>query len=174
MIQNRWGLVRRCLTQRPPLLTMLLMVVVGSAPRLQAQGTVRSLRPDIQVRHILDTGAAPASVRLAQDPRTNTLFYLKHTGDLYRVNLSDATSTRLYTTTHHTVRNTQGFAIGPDGTMYLVGNEDRPNAQTRATIVKGVLDAHGNRVWSTLARTADYPKSNTAYDHRFIARCTDI
>ncbi|MDQ5854691.1 MAG: PQQ-dependent sugar dehydrogenase, partial [Chloroflexota bacterium] len=142
-------------------------VLVGHTPSLQAQSAVRSLRPDIQVHHILDTGTSPASVRLAKDPRTNTLFYLKQNGDIYRVNLSRATSTRTYTTTHHKVRNTQGFALGPDGTMYLVGNEDRPNSQTRATIVKGVPDANGNRVWSTLAQTADYPKSNTAYDHRF-------
>jgi glucose/arabinose dehydrogenase len=58
------------------------------------------------------------------------------------------------------------MAIGSDGTIYLVGNEDRPNQTTRATIVRG-SGSIASRTWSMLAQTEDYPRSNTAFDHRF-------
>jgi glucose/arabinose dehydrogenase len=51
--------------------------------------------------------------------------------------------------------------------MYVVGNEDRPGSTTRATVVKGVLSSTGARTWSILAQTVDYPKSLTAFDHRW-------
>jgi glucose/arabinose dehydrogenase len=57
------------------------------------------------------------------------------------------------------------MAIGADGTIYLVGNSDVSGTKTQGTIAKGVLGPTG-RVWSVLARTAAYPKSKTAYDHR--------
>ena len=128
---------------------------------------VRSLRPDVRVRHVLDTGTGPPSVRIARDPRDNALYYLKTNGDIYQVDLTAPAGRLRYTSSDDQVEAAQGFAIGPDGTMYVVGNEDRPNTQTRATIVKGVPDSAGRRAWSILARTADYPRSNTAFDHRF-------
>jgi cell division septation protein DedD len=133
----------------------------------QAQTTPQGLRADITVRHIMDTATSSESARIAKDPRTDTLYYMKLNGDIYRVNLPALASSLLYTSSNHGVRNPQGFAIGPDGTMYLVGNEDRVNAQTRATIVKGVLGSAGRRTWSVLGQTADYLKSNTAFDHLF-------
>jgi hypothetical protein len=60
------------------------------------------------------------------------------------------------------------MAIGPDGTIYLVGNftTDGGN-KTFARIVKGVPGATGDRVWSVLAQTEAYPRSLTAFDHVF-------
>jgi len=143
-------------------------VVCGQRPALSAP---QSLRSDIAVRHIMDTftAAAAPSVRIAKDPRDDTLYYLKMNGEIFRVNLATATSTRVYSVQNHRVSRTHGLAIGPDGTMYLVGNADLANGQqTRATIMKGVLNAtSGQRVWSILAQSAGYPKSKTAYDHRF-------
>ncbi|WP_456151592.1 PQQ-dependent sugar dehydrogenase [Defluviicoccus vanus] len=57
------------------------------------------------------------------------------------------------------------MAIGPDGTIYLVGNTDVSGTKTQGTIARGKLSPNG-RVWSVLAKTAAYPKSKTAYDHR--------
>jgi glucose/arabinose dehydrogenase len=132
----------------------------------RAQTVPQPLRPDIQVRHVLSTATGSPSVRLVRDPRNNTLYYLKRNGSLFRVNLAAATSTLIATTTQHGLRNAQGLAIGPNGTIYLVGNEDVPQARTRGTVMKGVLQSGGSRAWSPVARTEPYPKSNTAFDHR--------
>lgn len=126
------------------------------------------LRADIQVHKVLSTftQANTPATRIAKDPRTNTLYYVKLTGGIYKVDLATQTSALVYATAQHKLHRIQGFAIGRDGTMYLVGNADVPGTKTQATIVKGVLRANGTRVWSVLARTAPYPKSRTAYDHR--------
>lgn len=134
-----------------------------------AQTGPQSLRPDIiQIRNVLNTSTTSASIRIAKDPRDNTLYYLKQNGDIYRVTLGTrSTAKRVFTSTNHGVVGVQGMAIGRDGTIYLVGNADTANGQTRATIVKGGINTSNQRVWSTLAQTASYPKSFTAYDHRF-------
>ena len=127
----------------------------------------QALQPDIRVRHVLDTAGPSASVRLAKDPRDDGLYLLKVGGEISRVSVAAGTVTLLYTAADHGVASAQGMAFGPDGTLYLVGNEDRPGTQTRATIMKGTPQAGGPRRWTVLAQTADYPRSNTAFDHRF-------
>ena len=59
------------------------------------------------------------------------------------------------------------MAFGPDGTLFIVGNQidgprqwSRPSAGARAP-------AGDQRTWSTLARTVPYPRSNTAFDHQW-------
>jgi len=146
---------------------LALLPILPRTPLVNAQSTVSSLRSDIKVRRVLDTGITTRSVRIAKDPRYNALYYLKQNGDIYRVDLARATSSLVYTASQHTITSAQGFAIGPTGSFFIVGNENRPNLQTRATIVKGVFNAAGQRSWSVLARSADYPRSNTAFDHRF-------
>lgn len=158
--------------RRQGLLAALLVVgalcIAGGAGPARAEP--RSLRAGVQVARLLDTSAGGSTtIRLASDPTDRTLYYLKRAGDMYRVDLATGTATLAYTDADHGMRNLQGFAIGPDGTMYLVNNEDMPGTTTRATIVKGVKQAGGERVWSILARTAAYPRSATAYDHRFNA-----
>lgn len=135
-----------------------------------AQTVPKSLHSGIKIRNVLNTSTTSASIRIAKDPRNDTLYYLKQNGDIYRVTLgigTRSTAKRVFTSTNHGVVGVQGMAIGRDGTIYLVGNADTANGQTTATIAKGVINTSNQRVWSTLAQTASYPKSFTAYDHRF-------
>lgn len=135
---------------------------------VNAQTAPQALRSDVKVRNVITTLSTSPSIRIAKDTRNNTLYYLKQNGEIYQVDLASSTSTLVYTSSDHNVSDTQGMAIGPNGTIYLVGNEDLVNGLTRATIVKGVIDSGTQqRVWSILAQTAGYPKSKTAYDHRF-------
>jgi len=122
----------------------------------------------VTIRKLVDTvvGASPA-VRLVRDPRSATLYYLNRSGQIYRIDGSTRTSILVYDTNDHGVGNAQGFAIAANGSMFVVGNEDLVGTQTRARIIKGVLQADGTRLWSVLATTAPYPRSMTAYDHRF-------
>ncbi len=113
------------------------------------------------------------SVRIAKDPREDTLYYLRFNGDIYRLNVrpgnGTSTSSRVYSSLDHSITNSaQGMAIGPDGTIYIVGNFTTPDAsRTFAQIAKGVPNADGSRTWSLLAQTEPYPRSGTAFDHVF-------
>src|SRR5262249_17376654 len=127
-----------------------------------------------QMRLIMNTtnSSSQPSVRIAKDPRNNQLYYLKINGDIFRVNLPPAgtasTSTKVYSATDHGLsRDVEGFAIGPDGTIYVLANTTTNTSLTYARIVKGVPNIGGNRSWSSLARTEPYPLSQTAFDHKF-------
>lgn len=150
----------------PGLFLLLVLAGTTQAPLgTRAETVPQPLRSDVQVRKLLTTPAGSYSIRITKDPRNNTLYYVKDTGTIYRVNLASRTSTQVYSAKDHGRQIVQGFAIGPDGTMYVVGNDDLPGTKTQATIAKGVLKP-GGRSWSVLAKTDGYPKSKTAFDHR--------
>ncbi|PHM11319.1 PQQ-dependent sugar dehydrogenase [Nostoc sp. 'Peltigera malacea cyanobiont' DB3992] len=149
-------------------ITLLFTIVLLNHSTTGVSIVPQSLRPDIKVRNIINTLSVSPSVRIVKDPRNNTLYYLKRNGEIYQVNLASSTRTLVYNSSNHNISETQGMAIGPNGTIYLVGNADLVNNQTQAIIVKGVINSSTRqRIWSILAKSAAYPKSKTAYDHRF-------
>ena len=128
------------------------------------------LGPDVSIRRLMTVGGN--GVRLVTNPLDGSLYYLKGTGEIYRLTINlgtnTSTSTLLYTTSDHGLLSTIGFTIGPDGTIYVMGNQDVLESKTsRMRLVKGVLPAAGPRTWSILAETVAYPRSATAYDHAF-------
>jgi hypothetical protein len=132
------------------------------------------INTSLQLRLVMHTtnSSGASSIRIVKDPRNDQLYYLKENGDIYRVNLMPgsgaSTSVRVFTTADHTISGASGVAIGPDGTIYLVGNTTTNSGnQTFATIVKGATNGGGQRIWSFLARTQPYPRSRTAFDHVF-------
>ncbi|MHC5775605.1 PQQ-dependent sugar dehydrogenase [Nostoc sp.] len=148
--------------------TLLFTIVLLNHGTTEVNAAPQALRPDIKIRNIINTLSVSPSVRIAKDPRNNTLYYLKQNGEIYQVNLAASTSTLVYNSSNHSLAETEGMAIGSNGTIYLVGNADVGNSQTKAIIVKGVINSStGQRIWSILAKSAAYPKSKTAYDHRF-------
>ena len=148
-------------------LFLLSVAIANSAPV--------ALNPSLQLRLIMNTAISggPASVRLVKDPRSNQLYYLKVNGDIYRVTLQagsgTSTSTKVYSATDHGIaNNVQGMAIGPEGTIYVVGNTPTNSGNsTVARVGKGVPNGAGGRTWSLLAQTEPYPLSKTAFDHLF-------
>jgi len=133
------------------------------------------INTNLHVRFLLNTtnGSGAHSIRIAKDPRNNQLYYLKFNGDVYRLDEmpGDGTSTsvKAYGAADHGIANSaQGMAIGPDGTIYVVGNTTTSDGNsTFARIMKGVPDGNGSRIWSLLAQTDPYPRSRTAFDHVF-------
>ena len=110
------------------------------------------MRTDVKVRNVTNTLSTSPSVRLVKDPRNNTLYYLKLNGEIYQVNLATGKSTLVYNTSNHNLTNTPGMAIGPNGTIYVVGMTDVGNSLNKATVVKGVINSGtGQRDWSILA-----------------------
>jgi hypothetical protein len=142
---------------------------------IQTLGAPFALNSNLQLRLILNTtnASGSASIRIAKDPRNNDLYYSKFNGDIYRITLQPgngaSTSTKLYSAADHGIADSaQGMAIGPDGTIYLVGNfTTNSGNSTVARIFKGVPQSSGAGVWSLLAQTEPYPRSRTAFDHVF-------
>ncbi len=139
-------------------------------PLASTGGGPIALRSDIQLRQVIMT--IGTFIRLDLDPLTHDIFYMDSWANIYRLHLQPGTaseSSLIYSFEdigggHYTL----GMAFGPDGSLYVVGNENQSDT-TRAIIRKGVPNQTGQRVWSTLASTDFYPKSNTAFDHVFSA-----
>jgi hypothetical protein len=135
-------------------------------------GTPSVLNTNLQLHLVLNTtnSSGAASVRIAKDPRDNTLYYLKINGDVFQLQLADGTgssATRVYSSADHGLSTSvEGMAIGADGTMYLTANITTNSGNSNiARIMKGVPNSAGVRVWSMLAETQPYPLSHTAFDH---------
>lgn len=148
--------------------SLLALLAAGWGGGHQASAAPQTSRPEIVLSKVMDTaGGGSDSIRLARDPSDGSLYYVKRGGEIYRIDPVAGTQTLVADASDHGQTWLQGFAIGPRGTFFLVNNEDVPGTQTRATIVKGVKPAGSPRIWSILARTDPYPRSATAYDHRF-------
>jgi hypothetical protein len=145
------------------------------SPWARVQADPGALVPDIQVRHLLDTNPNSYTVRLAKDPRDQSLYLLKGNGDIYGLHLPDGTNAAsaqfLYTSSDHGITSAAGFAIGPDGSMYVVGNQHTASdTLNTATVMRGTPDpASGRRSWIVQVKTEPYPRSKTAFDHEFNA-----
>lgn len=138
----------------------------------QSHASPAILDTNLQLRLVLYTAnsSGAPSIRIARDPRNNQLYYLKQNGNIYQVNLqpgSGSTSALVYSAADHGISSSAlGMTIGPDGTVYLVGNTTTNSGNsTFAKVMKGVPSASGSRVWSILAQTQPYPLSRTAFDH---------
>lgn len=168
---------RRCMGgQRVCLRRVIALGVTLSmaslAPAL-AETVPHSLRSDITVRKLLVTATPSASpIRIVKGHRKLDPLLPEAIGRHLSRQYCCRNEYARRRTSQHGLRNTQGMAIGPDGTMYVVGNADLAGSLTQATIAKGGLQA-GARAWSVLAQTVGYPKSNTAYDHRMNAVIVD-
>lgn len=152
---------------------MLRCALIASAALLlttqAAQAQPRVLDPDIQLRKIL--GASRGVFRMAEDPRDHTLYLLFQSGVISRIELKEGENTSatqsLYTATDHKVSAPAGFAIGPDGTMYLTQNKNAAGGRDLASLTKGVVDATtGERVWSTLAQTEPFEQCDCIFNHQ--------
>jgi hypothetical protein len=164
---DRGAETSRRLRIRPPGRAVIiagLVALVAAAGPASAETIPQPTRPGIEVRRVIATEAAAPSVRLVKDPRDDTLYVLKRNGDVLRVRIDPPATTTLYRTADHGIAVGAGLAIGPDGSLYLVGDERVGVAERRARIVRGVPSA-GGRTWATLALTDPYPRSNTPFSH---------
>ena len=139
---------------------------------LGIQASPVAVNANLQIRLVLNATNSSQNVRIAKDPRNNQLYYLKINGDIYQVSLqpgNGSTSTKVYSAADHGLSsNVEGFAIGPDGSIYVVGNITTNTTLTFARISKGVPNGSGVRVWSELARSEPYPHTQTGvFDHLF-------
>src|SRR5690242_7340094 len=146
-------------SMKPSLRRALVALAAFCLPVFTTSAAPTVLNPNLQIRLVMNTTnpSGANSVRIAKDPRNNQLYFLKINGDIYRVNLqlgNGSTAVRAYTAADHGLSTSvEGFAIGPDGTIYVLGNTTTNSTMNLVRISKGVPNTSGTRVWSTLART---------------------
>ncbi len=122
---------------------------------------------------IQETATGVSGIRMAHDPISGQIIVASMNGDLHAAHPSteNLAVTRVYTAADHgTPQPVMGLDIGPDGTMYLVGNDSATQPGYNIGVIRrGVLDGGGRRTWETVAVTEPYPKSNTPFDHNMNA-----
>lgn len=154
---------------RPLFPIALLGVILLSVPSALAQPT--ALRSDI----VVESTAWPVNdaVRIGFDPISGDLLYTTLGGEIRAVDPSPAsqrTALRYTAANHGAPVPLMGMDIGPDGTIYLVGNDAASHPGSNVGVVRrGVPDGAGGRVWSTVATTEPYPRSATPFDHNMNA-----
>ncbi|RYZ07441.1 MAG: hypothetical protein EOO73_12380 [Myxococcales bacterium] len=131
-------------------------------------------RPDLGAR--FGTTTAPrGAVRIAQNPVSKKVYVLLGDGSLRELSLTTLTTTpavaattilgQLPTGTFLT--SVQGLAFGPEGNAYLVANEDHGSTNV-GLVLKGTANPTASTwSWSVLARSAEYPDSNSSFDHHW-------
>ena len=140
--------------------TRLALAVLVCAST-HASAVPRALHPDIEIRKVADFDRA---VRIARDPRDQKLFVMDQSGRIGHLDPEAEEIEMLYSSRDHDVSGIiQGFAIGPDGTMYISSNQIGNSGNT-ASVTRGVAAASGERTWSVLARTEPIPTSGNL-DH---------
>ena len=125
------------------------------------------LRDDITVRPIMQISGA--DIRIVRNPQDGALYLAAQDGTISRVDLEAGASEVVYTAADHGVASSAGigFAIGPDGTFYILGTS-RSGTTAVARVARGRVDAAGKRSWTTLMQTVPYPLNGAANDdHAF-------
>lgn len=127
--------------------------------------------PHLAIQKVMDTGTG--SIRLVRNPADQHLYYLKQSGQIYRVDPAlppaASTSTLVFGSADHQVTSAAGLAIASDGTFFVSSNRNASNF-TISAITKGVRDSTtGVRRWSVLAETAPYESQSRIFNHRMNA-----
>lgn len=130
-----------------------------------------STRPDIGIRQILTAPEAGSPIRIVRDSAGGSLFLMMNNGDIHLVTLdpgNDASSRLAYTVADHGVGSPQGMELGPDGALYVLGNERLNARETQATIMVGRrAGGPGGRAWTMFAQSAVYERGGAIFNHLF-------
>ncbi len=129
-------------------------------------------RPGIGAR-FGSTTTARGAVRIAQNPVSKKVYVLLGDGSLRELSLTTLTTSPAVAASSILsqlpagtfLSSVQGLAFGTEGNVYLVANEDHGRTNV-GLVVKGTANPDG-WTWSVLARSAEYPDSNTPFDHHW-------
>lgn len=146
-------------------LLFLCLAAFASILPSAAQTGPETLVPGLQVR---PAGATAANaVRLVHEPECGCFYIVTANGDVHRRTLGDpnGATVHLYSESDHGLgAQVLGMAVGPDGTLYVVGNR-ADSVLTQGILMRGISTEGEAHRWETVARTEPYPRSNTPFDH---------
>ncbi|GAB4431815.1 MAG: hypothetical protein OHK0015_18640 [Chloroflexi bacterium OHK40] len=135
-----------------------------ATPRQPVAGGPTLLRDDITLRRVGTAGAG--SIRLARSPIDGTVYVLNGGRGLLRLDLERGATAPVASVAEITGGAAPtGMAFGPDGALYVVGNQVR--GTTNTAVVRRGTPTDAGFTWATLAETEPYPLSGTQFDHLF-------
>ncbi|MEM1056997.1 MAG: PQQ-dependent sugar dehydrogenase [Bacteroidota bacterium] len=139
------------------LLATLLPLAAGAQPVSHATSV------DLRAVRTLDGNP----IRLAHDPGTGALWYTDFADRLVRLDPPYETSALVVVATReeHGTPKVRGLAMGPDGAIYLVGNEE-DEFETRGVVRRGTL-TDGVWAWEDVLRAEATATTGGAFDHQF-------
>ena len=158
-----------------------LIILVPTGAR--AQFGPSAAMDGVEIRKVADIPSGGFAlnrhpIRLAQDPTDGSLYVLATsapdgrdipaTSIVYRLEqAADGTfdPVPVLTDADHATPRPVGMAFGPDGSLYLVGNDEVGEAETQIVIRRGTPSGDG-WTWTTVATSEPYLLSYTYFDHR--------
>ena len=152
-----------------PLKCLILFAFLFVSLDASAQSSPEALQDGIELRRIGDVQRR--AVRLAYDPTTNEFYYNTVRGNIWRIDAETGAETQIYASEDHGLSNLQGFMIGPDGHMYLVGNEQVNDGLMTVGIIlraERVTEGADERQFIELARSVPFYRT-AFFDHLFNA-----
>jgi len=142
--------------------TSLIFALIFTHQLGIAQVAPTSLRADVTVDHYMDVRSD--AVRLAVDPITDLLYYMRTNGDLLLVidnNVDAPYDTLLFTAADHALDQAFGMAFH-DSDLFVIGNQVNGNL-TQGQLKRAHLLADGTRTWNTVATTGNYAWGGKAH-----------
>lgn len=138
---------------------------------LQGQ-TIVPLHPGISVDSVLHPRGQ--ATRIAWDPVSQHLWYTTVPGEVVEVfqpNGASAWDSIRYSSADHGITFLQNILFH-DSSMYLSGNVWSGNSAI-GLVMRGELNANGQRTWTTLAESDPYPQASPFADHGFAGMVVD-
>lgn len=127
--------------------------------------TPTSLRPDIQVEKVMNTGKL--GVRLLRNEKTGEFWYSTFDGNVYKIvnfDTPDAKEVRVFSAEDHGITRLQGAAF-LNNTLFLCGNISANNGKgTKGRMVKYNLSQKAP-VLAEVFNTVEYGTNATTFDH---------
>ncbi len=158
---------------------LALLFALASVGSVSAQSP-RAERSGVEIRNVAQIPRTDDQrpIRIAQNPADQSLYVLatSNAGStfpttnsvIYRLDKNaDGTlnPVSVVTDDDHGTPRAVGMVFGPDGSLYLVGNQEIGEDRTRFVIRRGTPSA-GGWTWATVATSAPYLLSRTFFDHR--------
>lgn len=131
-----------------------------------AQSSPIALKPNIQISRL--ASVRNGAIRFSLNPLTHHFFYNVGNGNIYEIIFpasGPAYDTLRYTSADHGVEYPQCIAFY-DSVLFVSGNNHASSKFTSGIISKGVLQANGTRLWTTVMETEVYPTADY-FDHLF-------
>lgn len=151
--------------------TISLLFSLCFSALLSAQG-ITPLHPGITVDSLLNP--RDRATRIAFDPISGHLWYTTVPGEIVEVfqpTGQPAWDTLRYTAADHGITFLQNILFH-DSTMYLSGNVWSGSSAV-GLVVRGELQANGQRLWSDVAVSDAYPQASPFADHGFAGMVVD-
>lgn len=148
----------RCIT------LLIVSIFLFSCKGLICQSNVQSLHEDVFVEHLLELNLEEP-IRLVHDPVTNNILFNLKNGDIYSVDPNNIMEPALLHTSEEHGLSDYVVNMLMAGNDILLASTTTSNLINTSTIIRGVYQDNGTRIWETIMITEPYAQPNS-FNHR--------